>query len=157
MASTAAQFQGVRKQMLKDRHRADQMVAAASSKMTAALAAQAALESKNFQATMKNVAAAKDESAKKLGAAKTSFKMGLLQLSNTVERQEAKLSARINQVAGTVASNKAEQAKVNAKRNAEMKRIVKVGNERETKRLASNKALSGVIKANAKKAASTLS
>jgi hypothetical protein len=157
MASTAAQFQSVRKQMLKDRQRADRMVAAASSKMTAALSAQAALEEKNFQATMKNVAAAKAESAKKLAAAKTSFKMGLLQLSNTVKRQETKLSARISQVAGQVASNKAEQAKVNAKRNAEMKRIVKVGNERETKRLASNKALSGVIKANAKKAADALS
>merc|ERR1711959_197024 len=156
VANTAAQFQNVRKQMAKDRKRACAMVRHATEKMSAALSAQAALESRRFTATMNNIAAARRESAKKLKAAKSQFKMSMLQMAETVKAQEHKLRNRISQVAGRVESNRKAQMQVNRRLNAEMKRIVRVGNDREQARLKANARLRGIMQRNARKTSSYL-
>merc|ERR1712093_125144 len=56
--------------------------------------------------------------------------VGLLQLSSTVKSQVAKVNARIDNTAGVVRSNRAAQAKANANVNAEMGRMIKLGNKR---------------------------
>merc|ERR1712093_105764 len=61
--------------------------------------------------------------------------VGLLQLSSTVKSQVAKVNARIDNTAGVVRSNRAAQAKVNANVNAEMGRMIKLGNKRYKKHL----------------------
>merc|ERR1711988_165956 len=130
VASTAAQFNDVETKMAKNRHDIDMALKQATMRFEAALNAQKALEAHRYAETVRNIAAAKADAAKKVAAAKTEFKVGLLQLSSTVKEQVTKVNNRIDHTAGVVRSNRAAQAKVNANVNAEMSRMVKLGNKR---------------------------
>merc|ERR1712036_28542 len=130
VASTAAQFNDVETKMAKNRHDIDMALKQATMRFEASLNAQKALESKRYAETVRNIAAARADAAKKVAAAKTEFKVGLLQLSSTVKEQVAKVNNRIDQTAGVVRPDRAAQAKVNANVNAEMARMVKLGNKR---------------------------
>merc|ERR1711998_576225 len=87
----------------------------------------------------------KADAKKKVAAAKTEFKVGLLQLSSTVKEQVSKVNNRIDQTAGVVRSNRAAQAKVNANVNAEMARMVKLGNKRYKQHLHNDVELQKLI------------
>merc|ERR1712159_724979 len=130
VASTAAQFNDVETKMAKNRHDIDMALKQATMRFEASLNAQKALEAKRYAQTVRNIQAARDDAKKKVASAKTEFKVGLLQLSSTVKAQVAKVNARIDHTAGVVRSNRAAQAKVNANVNAEMARMVKLGNKR---------------------------
>merc|ERR1711988_1242706 len=130
VASTAAQFNDVETKMAKQRHAIDMALKQATMRFEAALNAQKALEAKRYAQTVRNIQAARDDAKKKVAAAKTEFKVGLLQLSSTVKAQVAKVNSRIDKTAGVVRSNRAAQAKVNANVNAEMGRMIKLGNKR---------------------------
>merc|ERR1712093_185843 len=71
--------------------------------------------------------------------------VGLLQLSSTVKSQVAKVNNRIDSTAGVVRSNRAAQAKVNANVNAEMGRMIKLGNKRYKQHLKSDIELQKLI------------
>merc|ERR1712036_136079 len=92
-ASTAAQFRKVRARMAKDRHHADMMLKAASSRMDAALSANKALQDKRFAKTVKDIADAKKEADARVAAAKSEFKVGLLHLGATVRHQGSRLNS----------------------------------------------------------------
>merc|ERR1711970_67274 len=145
VASTAAQFNDVETKMAKNRHDIDMALKQATMRFEASLNAQKALESKRYAETVKNIAAAKADAARKVAAAKTEFKVGLLQLSSTVKKQVAKVNNRIDQTAGVVRSNRAAQAKVNANVNAEMSRMVKLGNKRYKQHLHNDVELQKLI------------
>merc|ERR1711959_613511 len=147
-AWSAAQFRGVRAQMAKDRHHADMMLSQASARMTAAPNANAALQNKRFAKTVSDLAAAKRESDARIAAAKKEFKMNLLNLGATVKHQVSKLNSRVTQLQGVVTKNRLEQARVNRNVNAEMKRMIKLGNHREEVLAKKNKALHGIIAKN---------
>merc|ERR1711970_727595 len=98
--------------------------------MDAALNAQKALNDKNFAQTVADIAEAKKEASDRVEKFRTAFKADVLQLAGTVSDQQKKLNSRVTQLAGVVESNKLEQAKVNAEVDAEMKRMIKVGDER---------------------------
>merc|ERR1711881_160916 len=156
VASTAAQFQSVRRQMVRDRKRANRLVNQSSQRVSAALSAQAALESRRFSKTLANISAARAESSRKLRAAKASFKTSMMYMKSVVKRQEFKMISRINEVAGSVERNRQTQNRVNRRMHAEMRRIVNIGNRREYKRLQANKRLYSVIKKNSRKTSSYL-
>merc|ERR1719181_538836 len=82
MASTAAQFRRVREKMAEDRHNADLALEAASSRMTAALNADKALNDKRFASTVEDIAAAKKEAEDRVSAAETEFKASLFTLTS---------------------------------------------------------------------------
>merc|ERR1719456_285343 len=130
VAGTAAQFNDVETKMAKNRHDIDMALRQATMRFEAALNAQKALEDKRYAETVANIAAAKKEAANKVAAATADFKGQLLTLSATVKRQVAKVNNRIDKTAGVVRSNAAAQAKVNANVNAEMTRMIKLGNKR---------------------------
>merc|ERR1712159_240656 len=130
VASTAAQFNDVETKMAKNRHEIDMALRQATMRFEASLNAMKALEDRRYAETVANIAAAKKEAAAKVASAKTEFKVGLLQLSSTVKEQVTKVNNRIDHTAGVVRSNRAAQAKVNANVNAEMARMVKLGNKR---------------------------
>jgi len=140
-ASTAAQFNKVRAQMAKDRHHADMMLKQATSRMQASLNANRALMDKRFAKTVADIAAAKKEAAARVNAAKAEFKIGLLHLSSTVKSQAQKLNNRVNQLSATVVNNKLEQDKINRQRHAEIKRMIKLGNQRYEEHLKHDKEL----------------
>merc|ERR1712054_590955 len=140
-ASTAAQFRRVRATMAKDRHHADMMLKAASSRMDAALSANKALQDKRFAKTVKDIADAKKEADARVAAAKSEFKVGLLHLGATVRHQVAKLNSRVTTLQHTVTRNKLEQAKVNRNVHAELMRMVKLGNKRYNEHIKKDKEL----------------
>merc|ERR1712054_633614 len=148
VASTAAQFNDVETKMAKQRHAIDMALKQATMRFEAALNAQKALEAKRYAQTVKNIAAARRDCAQKVAAAKTEFKVGLLQLSSTVKAQVAKVNSRIDRTAGVVCSNRAAQAKVNANMNAEMGRMVKLGNKRYKQHLKHDAELQHLIAKN---------
>merc|ERR1711988_1693718 len=111
----------------------------------AALNAQKALEAHRYAQTVRNIAAARADAKAKVAKAKTEFKVGLLQLSSTVKEQVTKVNNRIDNTAGVVRSNRAAQAKVNANVNAEMSRMIKLGNKRYKKHLQNDIELQKLI------------
>merc|ERR1712164_149180 len=145
VASTSAQFQDVETKMAKNRHEVDMALKRAVMRFEAALNAQKALEDKRYAETVANIAAAKKEAEEKTKAASSEFKVALLSLSSTVKEQVAKVNARIDKTAGVVRSDAAEQAKVNANVNAEMTRMVKLGNRRYVQHLKHDAELQHLI------------
>merc|ERR1711998_786742 len=86
-----------------------------------------------------------EEAKAKVDAASAEFKIGLMTLSSTVSEQVAKVNKNIDATAGQVRSDAAEQAKVNANVNAEMTRMVKLGNKRYTEHLKDDAELQNLI------------
>merc|ERR1712093_18660 len=147
-ASTAAQFRAVRAQMAKDRHHADMMLKAASSRMDAALSANKALQDKRFAKTVKDISDAKKEADARVAAAKSEFKVGLLRPGATARRQVSKLNSRVTTLQHTVTHNKLEQAKVNRNVHAELMRMVKLGNKRYNQHIKKDKELKNLMAKN---------
>jgi hypothetical protein len=147
-AKTSAQFHKVRDTMAKDRHHADQALSHTSARMDAALNAAKALQDKRFAQTVSDIAEAKKEANDRVEKFRSSFKTDILHLSGVVEEQSNKLNTRMTQLAGTVESNKAEQAHLNAQVGAELKRMVKVGNDRYSEHLKKDKELKSLMAKN---------
>jgi hypothetical protein len=147
-AKTAAQFHKVRDTMAKDRAAADAALSHTSARMDAALNAAAALQDKRFAQTVSDIAEAKKEANDRVEKFRTGFKTDILHLSGVVEEQSNKLNSRVTQLAGTVESNKAEQAHLNAQVDAELKRMVKVGNDRYDEHLKKDSELKALMAKN---------
>merc|ERR1711959_182494 len=69
-------------------------------------------------------------------------------LTAVVKDQVHKTNPRINQLSNTVEKNKAAQAKINSNVDAEMKRMIKLGNKRYQEHLKKDKELESLIKSN---------
>merc|ERR1719353_833782 len=123
-AKTSAQFHKVRDTMAKDR------------------------QDKRFAQTVSDIAEAKKEANDRVEKFRSSFKTDILHLSGVVEEQSNKLNSRMTQLAATVESNKAEQAHLNAQVGAELKRMVKVGNDRYAEHLKKDKELKSLMAKN---------
>merc|ERR1712054_415398 len=148
IASTASQFREARARMARDRAHADMALKSSTSRMEASLNAFSALNDRRFASTVRNIAAAKAESARKIAAAQSEFKVGILKLRSVVKQQVATTNARISQLSGVVQKNKLEQAKVNANVNAETKRMIKLGNDRYKAHLKRGQELQRLIARN---------
>merc|ERR1712054_229085 len=147
-AKISAQFAATRKQMADDRAHAYAQLAHTTSRMNAALSAQTALQDKRFSQTVADIAQAKKEANDRVEGFKTSFNADIMALSEKCEQQTKQLNHRQSQLAATVTSNKNEQAKVNNNVNAELKRMVKVGNDRYAERLKKDAELKALMAAN---------
>ena len=145
VASTSAQFNDVETKMAKNRQEVDMALRQATMRFEASLNAAKALEDKRYAETVTNIAAAKKEAALKVGKASTEFKVALLTLGSTVSEQVSKVNNRIDQTADVVRSDAAAQAKVNANVNAEMTRMIKLGNNRYKKHLKDDVELQHLI------------
>merc|ERR1719502_141164 len=106
--------------MAEERHRVDMALKQATTRMDAALKAQSAVE----------------------------FKLGLRQLTATVNRQVQQTNDRISDVSGVVQRNKVAQAKVNANVNAEMNRMIKLGKKRYDEHMKKDAELKKLIDSN---------
>merc|ERR1711998_749809 len=145
VASTSAQFNDVETKMAKNRHDIDMALRQATMRFEAALNAEKALEDKRYSETVADIAAAKKEAENKVNEASAEFKVGLLQLSAVVKKQVTKVNNRIDDAAGVVRSDAAAQAKVNANVNAEMTRMIDLGNKRYKKHLKDDVELQRLI------------
>merc|ERR1711871_858798 len=145
VAQTGAQFNRVETKMAKNRHEVDMALKAAVMRMEASLNAQKALEDKRYAQTVRNINAARAEAKAKVAKATTEFRIGLLALRASAEHQIPKLNNRLDKAAGVVRSNRAAQAKVNNAVSAEMKRMIKLGNDRYKKHLKADAELQRLI------------
>merc|ERR1711968_403342 len=145
VAQTAAQFNDVKTHMAKNRHGIDMQLKHATERFAASLNAAKALEDKRYAENVANIDTAKAEAKAKTDAATSEFKTSLLSLSSTVAEQVAKTNAAIDHTAGVVRSDAAAQAKVNANVNAEMSRMVKLGNKRYAEHLKDDAELQNLI------------
>merc|ERR1711988_373349 len=145
VASTSAQFNDVEIHMAKNRQEVDMALRRATMRFEAALNAEKALEDKRYAETVANIAAAKREASAKIAAATSEFKAQLLELSSTVKQQVSKVNNRIDDTAGVVRSDAAAQAKVNANVNAEMTRMIALGNKRYKHQLKNDAELQNLI------------
>lgn len=144
----AKRFASIRKTMAVDRAHADHMLKSMSTKMTAALNANAALNDKHFSTTVTNIKKAKKEADEQVAKAAQSFKMQTMQLRATATEQVNKLNSQQSKLAGTVESNRIAQAKVNHNVRAELKRMQKLGQKRYDEQVSKDKALASLIKKN---------
>merc|ERR1711881_678647 len=145
VASAAAEFHRVNVAMAKQRHEIDMAMKHATTRFAASLNAARALEDKRYARSIADIAAARRETDRRVGAAKKEFKVGILRLSSVVKQQVQKVTARIDQTAGVVRSNRAAQAKINANVNAEMSRMVRLGNKRYKQHLKNDAELKRLI------------
>merc|ERR1711871_1488018 len=145
VAQTGAQFNRVETKMAKNRHEVDMALKAAVMRMEASLNAQKALEDTRYAQTVRNINAARAEAKAKVAKATTEFRIGLLALRASAEHQNTKLNNRLDKAAGVVRSNRAAQAKVNNAVSAEMKRMIKLGNDRYKKHLKADAELQRLI------------
>jgi hypothetical protein len=145
VASTAAQFQKVRKQMAKDRLKADNALLKTTTRLDAALKANRALQDKRFRRTVANLNDAKAEANRRIKAARASFKARINSLDATVKYQVTKLNSRVDTLSQTINRNKLEQAAVNRKVHAEMKRMIALGNKRYNEHIKKDKDLAKLM------------
>merc|ERR1712216_542061 len=148
VAKTAAHFRRVRARMARDRHHADMALKSATSRMTASLNAFKALNDRRFAKTVRDIANARREAAARVKAARAEFKVGIYALTATVNAQVQKTNKRISDLSGVVGKNKLEQAKVNANVNAEVKRMIALGNKRYKEHLKKDHELKRLIDRN---------
>merc|ERR1711968_296491 len=147
-AKISAEFAATRKTMADDRAHADAQLAHTTARMNAALSAQTALQDKRFSQTVADIAEAKKEASDRVEGFKTSFNADIMALSEKCEQQTKKLNHRQNALAAVVTSNKNEQAVINNKVNAELARMVKVGNDRYAEHLKKDAELKALMAAN---------
>merc|ERR1711881_796097 len=145
VASTAAEFHRVNVAMAKQRHEIDMAMKHATTRFAASLNAARALEDRRYSKTIADIAAARKETDRRVNAAKKEFKVGILRLSSVVKQQVQKVNSRIDSTAGVVRSNRAAQAKINANVNAEMSRMVRLGNKRYKQHLKNDAELKRLI------------
>merc|ERR1711881_498288 len=145
VASTAAELHRVNVAMAKQRHEIDMAMKHATTRFAASLNAARALEDKRYARSIADIQAARKETDRRVGAAKKEFKVGILRLSSVVKQQVQKVTSRIDSTAGVVRSNRAAQAKVNANVNAEMSRMVRLGNKRYKSHLKNDAELKRLI------------
>merc|ERR1711871_854322 len=145
VAQTSAQFNDVETKMAKNRHEVDMALKKATTRFQASLNAAKALEDKRYADSVADIEAMKAETKAKVEKASSGFKVSLLSLSSEVKKQVAKVNKRIDDAAAVVRSDAAAQAKVNANINAEMSRMIKLGNKRYEARLKNDAELQGLI------------
>merc|ERR1712100_64785 len=119
-----------------------------TARVDAALNARAALQDKRFASTVSDIKAAKEEADERVKKFTSGFKAGIIKLANTAAEQQKKLNDRQSELAGVVTTNQLEQAKVNNEVDAELKRMLALGDTRYQEHLAKDEELKTLMKKN---------
>merc|ERR1712054_89600 len=131
-----AKFGKAYKQLAKDRAHAD-----------------AALADHRFSHTVKNIARARALAQRDVAMARKSFTTSLYRVTSTVKDLETRLSGEIAVVSGEVASNRAQQMRVNRRTSAELRRITKPANDRQSASIRARGKLRKLLNENKRAAA----
>merc|ERR1712139_675984 len=110
----------------------DRKLASATSQLTASIAKRSALYDARFQKTVKNMALARKQAFLQVQQARKGFTTQLSGIVSSVKDQETRLQGEIAVVSAEVASNKASQARINRKLDAEKRRIQKIMDSRHS-------------------------
>jgi len=120
----------------------------AASRLDASLSAQQAIQDDRFKKTVSDIEGAKKEADERVAAAKKQFNTDIGALQTRVSKQVQQLNAKQTALSGEITHNKLEQAKVNKNVNAELKRMVKLGNDRYMEHVKKNADLKDLLAKN---------
>merc|ERR1712167_338069 len=118
--------------MAKNRAHADQSLASSVKAINDSVAKQAALADSRFSHTVKDIAAARAQARKQVSNARKAFATSIAAVTASVKDQETRLTGEIAVVSGEVISSRAAQIRVNRRVSAELKRITKLANARNS-------------------------
>merc|ERR1711959_721249 len=138
--------------MSKQRKAANQKLNSEVHRMNRNIAKQAALEDSRFQKTVKNIKKARAEATKQVQAARKSFATRIATTTAAIKDQESRLLGEIKLVGEELTTFKASQLRVNRRTTAEMKRITKMANLRESRSQRARGKLRALLDANKKAA-----
>merc|ERR1711988_1035580 len=141
------------KQLAKDRAHADAAMGGAVNQINQQIARQAALADHRFSHTVKNIARARAQAQRDVGNARKAFTTSLYRVTSTVKDLETRLSGEIAVVSGEVASNRAQQMRVNRRTSAELRRITKLANDRQSASIRARGKLRKLLNENKRAAA----
>merc|ERR1711871_1657872 len=127
-----ATFGKVYVQMGKDRAAISRKMGADFERLNAALAKNIAIQQVQFSKTVKDIKAAKKAAAKQVADEKKAFTMRLNGLMSTLKAQEKKLTGEVGVVSDMNTSYRRQQATVNRRVTATIKKIQKVSNQRHS-------------------------
>lgn len=122
-------FKGVWETMGKDRSKADRSLGAATKKLNDKLAKHAAIEDSRFAKTVKDLKAARKEAWDEVQVAKKDYTMSIAGVTASVKKVETRILGEIQIVAKMVVDERASQARINKKVDAEIKRVIKLSDD----------------------------
>merc|ERR1711881_309266 len=137
----------------KERARSDKALAGAVKNINDSIAKQAALADSRFSKTVKNIAAARAQAAEQVKNARKTFATSIASVTAVVKDQETRLTGMTQVVSAEVISNRATQARVNRKTQAELKRINKLANLRHSASIRARGKLRAIMDENKRAAA----
>merc|ERR1719181_2613401 len=141
--AVASKFGKAYKRMGGNRASADRKLGRATASLNAALAKRSALEDGRFAKTVKDIKGAKKAAWAAVTMVRKRFTLGLASVTSAIKDQETRLVGDIAVVSGMIANDKAAQARINTRTQAEMARIVKLSD----KNFSSSKRARGKLKA----------
>jgi len=133
---TNKKFKRMWEKMGKDRAAADKSLGAATKKLNDKLAKATALEDSRFAKSVKDLSAARKAASDEVQLAKKDYTMSIAGVTASVKKVETRILGEIQIVAKMVIDERASQARVNKKVDAEIKRVIKLSdsNFSESKR-----------------------
>merc|ERR1711904_764042 len=114
---------------------------------------QAALADSRFSKTVKDLAAARAQATNQVRQLRKDFATQMVTVTAEVKNVETRLVGEIAVVSGEVISNRANQLRVNRRTAAELKRITKLANDRQSASIRARGKLRKLLKENKRAAA----
>merc|ERR1719262_1644665 len=148
-----SKFSKLYESMARDRKKSDTNLRNAVTIINDKIAKQAALADSRFSKTVKNISAARAEAAREVASSRKSFATSLASLTASVKDQETRLAGEIQVVSGEVLQHKAAQIRVNRRTQAELKRITKLANQRNSASVRARGKLRAILNENKRAAA----
>jgi len=141
------------RQQAKDRAHLDDKLASATNEMNDSIAKEAALADDRFSKTVNNIAAARKQASDQVSQARKTFATELSGLTANIKQMETRLTGTVEQVSSDLIAEKAMQNRVNNRASAELKRIEKIMNKRQSESVKARGKLRIILNENKKAAA----
>merc|ERR1712072_1497624 len=101
---------------------------------------QAALSDSRFSKTVKDIKKARAEATRQVRAARKSFATSLTTTTSAIKSQENRLLGEVKLVSEELTNHKVAQSRINRRTQAEMKRITKIANIRNSQSIRARQA-----------------
>merc|ERR1719420_9854 len=128
--ASSAKFGAAYIKLAKDRRHASQKLGAAVAGLNDSLAKQAALADSRFAKTVKDLSTARSQAAAQVKQLRKDFSTQLAGVTAFTKKVESRLVGEIAVATGEVISLKANQLRINRRVSADLKRIVRVSDNR---------------------------
>merc|ERR1711871_1756262 len=139
--------------MSKQRRKQNQALNRGVININQAIAKQAALSDSRFSKTVKDIKKARAEATRQVRAARKSFATRLTTTTSAIKSQENRLLGEVKLVSEELTNHKVAQSRINRRTAAEMKRITKLANRRNSQSVRARGKLRALLDANKKAAA----